>query len=98
MSLLEEGIHQTREGSEIFEWLGDTVKEAECLFRFAYALCSDNQLDAAEEAASRTGTRRTISSGLGRSPRSWQYILLQGRCGEGHPPGSPRNRVLSLPG
>ena len=48
----KEGIRQAKEASEIFEQLGDTVNQAECLIRLAYVLYDDNQLDAAEEATS----------------------------------------------
>ena len=54
MDLLEEGIQQATEASEIFERLGDTTNQANCLLNLAYALRGDNQLDAAEEAASRS--------------------------------------------
>ena len=53
MGLCEEGIQQAKEASEIFERLGHTVNQAECLISLAYALSDDRQLDAAEEAASR---------------------------------------------
>jgi len=53
IGLPEEGIQQGKEASEIFERLGDTAKQAECLISLAYVLYVDKQLDAAEEAASR---------------------------------------------
>jgi len=53
IGLPEEGIRQAKEASGIFERLGDTVKQAECLIELARLLHSDEQLDAAEEAASR---------------------------------------------
>ena len=53
LDLYEEGIQQARKGSEIFELLGNTVKQAECLISLAYVLHDDDQLDTAEEAASR---------------------------------------------
>ena len=53
MRLYEEGIQQGKEALEIFERLGDTANQAECLVRLAYVLGEDEQLDAAEEAASR---------------------------------------------
>jgi tetratricopeptide (TPR) repeat protein len=53
MNLSEEGIQQAREASETFERLGDTVKHAASLVDLAWLLCTDNQADAAEEAASR---------------------------------------------
>jgi len=51
IGLPEEGIRQGKEASEIFERLGDTAKQAECLIELARSLHSDGQLDAAEEAA-----------------------------------------------
>jgi len=53
MGLYEEGTQQAKEASEILERLGDTAKQAGCLTTLAYLLHDDNQLDAAEEAASR---------------------------------------------
>ena len=52
MGLYEEGIQRAKEASEIFEQLGNTAKQAECLIYLAYLLHDDKQLDAAEEAAS----------------------------------------------
>jgi len=53
MGFYKEGIQQGKEASEIFERLGDTTNQAQCLVSLAYVLCDDEQLDAAEEAASR---------------------------------------------
>ena len=53
MGLYKEGIRQAKEASEMFEQLGDTANQAQCLIRFAYVLFDDKQLDTAEEAASR---------------------------------------------
>ena len=53
MGLYKEGIQQAREASEIFERLGNTVKQAECLINLAFALHDNKQLNAAEKAASR---------------------------------------------
>jgi len=53
MGLYKEGIQQVKEAIEIFERLGDTTKQADCLIILAYVLCYDKQLDAAEEAAFR---------------------------------------------
>ena len=53
MGLLEEGIEQAKEASEVYERLGDTVEQADCLTHLASLLCDDKQLDAAEEAAFR---------------------------------------------
>jgi len=53
MGLPKEGIQQAKEALEIYESLGDTVEQAQCLNYLASSLHSDDQLDAAEEAASR---------------------------------------------
>jgi tetratricopeptide (TPR) repeat protein len=52
--LHKEGIQQAEESLEISERLGDTYEQAQSLRQLARLLCSDNQLDAAEEAASRS--------------------------------------------
>ena len=53
LRLEKEAIDQAREASEVFERLGNTVKQAGCLVDLARALYDDGQLDAAEEAALR---------------------------------------------
>ena len=53
LDLGEEGIQQGREASEILGRLGNTTEQAECLIALAWVLHDDDQLDAAEEAASR---------------------------------------------
>jgi len=53
MRLHEEGIQQAKEALEIFERLGDTVKQAGCLVYLAHALHDDIQLDAAQEVVYR---------------------------------------------
>ena len=53
LGLFEEGIEQAREALEIYERLGDTAEQAECLRALARLLCTDEQLDAAEEAVTR---------------------------------------------
>jgi len=53
MHLPKEGIQQAKEALGILESLGDTTNQAHCLKSLALLLRSDNQLDAAEEAASR---------------------------------------------
>jgi len=53
IGLHKEGIQQAEEASEIFERLGDMVSQARCLIWLVDSLCSDNQLDTAEEAALR---------------------------------------------
>ena len=53
MGLLEEGIQQAKEASEIFERLDDPANQAVSLIDLALLFRSDEQFDAAEEAASR---------------------------------------------
>ena len=53
LELEEEGIQQGREASELLGRLGNTTEQAECLIALAWVLYDDDQLDAAEEAASR---------------------------------------------
>ena len=48
----EEGIQQAEEGAKIFERLGNTTEQAQCLQRLSRLLYEDNQLGAAEKAAS----------------------------------------------
>jgi len=52
MGLHEEGIQLAREASGAYERLGDTVQQAWCLNTLAQSLHQNEQLDAAEEAAS----------------------------------------------
>ena len=54
LGLYEEGIQQAREALGICERLNDTVGQAKCLATLAHLLREDGQLDAAEEAASRS--------------------------------------------
>ena len=53
MGFPKEGIQQAKEALEIYEWLGDTMEQAQCLDKLSLLLCDDGQLDAAEEATSR---------------------------------------------
>ena len=53
MGLCKEGIQQAKEALEIFERLGNTWRQADGLLDLARSLFDDEQLDAAEEAASR---------------------------------------------
>ena len=53
VGLYEEGIGQAKEASEIFEWLGEVVRQAECLTTLAWLLCNAEQFEAAEEVGSR---------------------------------------------
>ena len=54
LHLRKEAIEQAREALEIFERLGDRMKQADGSTDLAWALYDDNQLDAAEESALRT--------------------------------------------
>ena len=56
MGLHREGIQQAREALGVYERLGDTVQQANCLIKLARLLGSDKRLNAAEEAASRAIT------------------------------------------
>ena len=49
----EEGIQQAQEALGIYERLGETVQQADCLINLAWLFQSDEQLDAAEGAAFR---------------------------------------------
>jgi len=53
VGLPKEGIQQAKEALEIYESLGNTVGQAQCLGHLGWLFYSNNQLDAAEEAASR---------------------------------------------
>ena len=53
MGLFEEGIEQAKEASEIYERLGDTANQAQCLIDLGWLLHEDGQLDDAEEVTSR---------------------------------------------
>ena len=48
----KEGVEQAKEALELYEQLGDVVGQADCSNRLARVLFADEQLDAAEEAAS----------------------------------------------
>jgi tetratricopeptide (TPR) repeat protein len=54
IGLHEEGIQQAKEALGVFERLGDTVRQAECLGSLAWALYSNGQFNDAEEATLRT--------------------------------------------
>ena len=54
LGLCEEGIRQVEEALDIWERLGDTVRQALCLIDLAQLLYDDDQLGAAEDAVSRT--------------------------------------------
>ena len=53
LGLCEEGVEQAKEALGILEQLGDTGGQAQCLISLAWLLYEDNQLDTAEESASR---------------------------------------------
>ena len=53
LGLHEEGIHQAEEALRFYEHSGDTAKQGYCLMKLAWLFYDDNQLDGAEEAASR---------------------------------------------
>jgi tetratricopeptide (TPR) repeat protein len=69
--LHKEGILQAKESLGIFERLNDVLGQAQCLQDIAQLLQSDNQLDAAEEAASRS---------IDLLPDSQQFEVCQGHC------------------
>jgi tetratricopeptide (TPR) repeat protein len=52
LNLYEEGIHQANEAFQIFAQIDHTIGQAQSLNDLAWLLFSDNQLDAAENAAS----------------------------------------------
>ena len=54
LGLFEEGTQQIKEALKIFERLGDTAEQVECLLRLAYLLLYDRQFIAAEEATIRS--------------------------------------------
>jgi len=56
MGLYDEGIQHAREALGIYERRGNTVAQAGCLVGLAWLLHTNEQLDAAEEAASRAIT------------------------------------------
>ena len=69
LGLIEEGIQQVEEASEIYGRFGDTSAQAGCSFTLALLLFRNNQLHAAEDAASRT---------IGLLPEKGQeYMLCQ---------------------
>ena len=53
LDLHEEGIHQAKEALAIYEQLGNAGKQGYSLITLAWLFYDDNQLDAAEDAASR---------------------------------------------
>ena len=53
LGLYKDGIHQAKEALDIYESIGSTGNKAGTLVHLTRLLVADNQLDAAEEAASR---------------------------------------------
>jgi tetratricopeptide (TPR) repeat protein len=53
LNLYEEGIQQAKEALEIFKRAGNTTAHIQCLEQLAWLFFKDEQLDAAENAASR---------------------------------------------
>jgi tetratricopeptide (TPR) repeat protein len=53
IGLHEEGIQVVKEALEVYEQLGDTAEQADCLIDLAWSLYSNKQHDAAEDAAFR---------------------------------------------
>ena len=53
MDHYDEGVQQGREALKIYERLGDTEGQAQCLIQLAWVFRAQKQLDAAEEAAFR---------------------------------------------
>jgi tetratricopeptide (TPR) repeat protein len=71
LRLHEEGILQAKQSLEICEWLDSVLGQARSLQALALLLEGDNQLNAAEEAASRS---------IDLLPDSEQFIICQGHC------------------
>jgi tetratricopeptide (TPR) repeat protein len=69
LSLYKEGISQAKESLEIFERLDSVSGQADSLQSLAWLLRDDDQLDAAEEAASRS---------IALLPDSEQFRICQG--------------------
>ena len=62
LGLNEEGLSQAKEALEIYERFHNVFGQVQSLLWFAWMLCDDNQVDAAEEAGSRA---LDLSSGEG---------------------------------
>jgi len=72
----KEGVQQAREALETYEKHGDTVGQAQCLNSLAWLLFGDNQLNAAEEAASQA---ITLSLDQGKQYQVCQCHRILGR-------------------
>jgi len=53
IGLNKEGIQQAKEALGVYERLGNTIQQVDCLIKLAWLLGSDKQFEAAEEAAFR---------------------------------------------
>ena len=69
LDLREEGIHQAKEALAIYERLGNMQKQGYSLITLAWLFYDDNQLDAAEDAA---------SHGVQLLPKKGQEYLVSG--------------------
>ena len=78
LDLHEEGIQQAKESLEIFKQLHYPPDQADSLRILAQLLCSDNQLDAAEEAASQS--INLLPGGGGRFEVCHGYRTLGNIC------------------
>jgi tetratricopeptide (TPR) repeat protein len=65
----KEGIQQAREGLEIYERIGDTIGQAECLYTLSWLLFQDGQPNDVENTASRA---IDLASDKGR-----EYLVTQ---------------------
>jgi tetratricopeptide (TPR) repeat protein len=76
--LYKEGVPQAEESLEIYERLGDVLGQVRILQQMALLLYLDNQLDAAEEAATRS---INLIPGTGEQFPIWQgHCVLGGVC------------------
>ena len=69
LGLSKEGIDQAREALEIYERIGDVIRQGDCLSQLTWLLLEDKQLAAAENAASRA---IDLLSGKGQ-----EYLVTQ---------------------
>jgi len=74
LGLHEEGIQQAREALEIYKQFNEIIGQGQCLELLAWLLHGDNQLDAAEEAASRA--INLLSGGRGQFTVCQSYRIL----------------------
>ena len=79
LNLYDEGIGEAREALEIFERIGDTSGRQQCLSRLAWLFLEDrqhNQLDAAEDVASRA---IDLASEMGQEHQICQLHCVLGK-------------------